>query len=66
MTAHIPPAIRLTRDCRRSKICRATVYEIFRLVGCHADFEGPFFPLSRREREKAQPASSITCIVMEY
>ena len=58
------------------------------LVGCHADFDGPFFPLSqwervrvrgfsspvvtltpalsRWEREKAQPASSIKFIVMEH
>jgi hypothetical protein len=35
------------------------------LVGCHADFDGPFFPLSQREREKAQPALSIKSIVME-
>jgi len=31
VTAHLSPFIRLTSDWRRSKICTATVYEIFRL-----------------------------------
>jgi Peptidase family C25 len=34
-TAHISPSIRLTSACRHSKICTATVYEIFRLEYRH-------------------------------
>ena len=31
--AHISPSIRLPRGCRHSRMCRVTVYEIFRLEG---------------------------------
>jgi hypothetical protein len=29
--AHISPSIRLPKGCRHSRLCRVTVYEIFRL-----------------------------------